>query len=233
VRYVAPARPETAGGGGPPRHDSVWETKSMSNSGHSSDDRPPASATSDDSGVTTITDFQPKAGSAERLEDSLHAWTRAMMTFEGCRGVSVLRPDPPSQPAFRVICQYEGVPRFHAWEASEHHERLLAAARETMDGPPRSHVIPGLEAWFTASSDDPARLAPTRLKMTVVMFLGMFPLSYLVHVAFGVFPEFGHLSHIVDTALVTAVVVGLMTYLAMPILTRLLAFWIYPNASAS
>ncbi|MEM7378974.1 MAG: antibiotic biosynthesis monooxygenase, partial [Pseudomonadota bacterium] len=85
----------------------------------------------------------------------------------------------------------------------------------------------GLEVWFEAPQGTIAA-QPVRWRMACLIFLTVFALvealSFLLSiVAPGLGPPF-------STAVVILVQVLLLTYVLLPLLTRVFAFWIFPDA---
>jgi antibiotic biosynthesis monooxygenase (ABM) superfamily enzyme len=72
-------------------------------------------------------------------------------------------------------------------------------------------------------------MMPTRFKMTVVMFLGMFPVSVALHHTLKRFPELLEWPSLVVAAVLTACVTVITMYVAVPIVTGLLYAWLYPK----
>jgi len=173
--------------------------------------------------VTKIVDRVPKAGMEAELERALQELTQACMRSAGYLGITILRPAPPSHPAFRLIYKFASAADLRAWEASEEQHRLVQGANLYTQGAPRHHTLNGLEAWFTPA---PAAAAyPSRAKLTFVSWLGVFPLV-LAYASLA-----GHVLPLwTPTALrillVTALAVPTMSYLVGPWLTRLFRRWL-------
>ncbi|TMH46610.1 MAG: hypothetical protein E6H54_02055 [Betaproteobacteria bacterium] len=176
--------------------------------------------------VTKIVDRVPRSGMQARLEAAIEDLIRACMRFPGYLGVTVMRPAPPSHPGFRLIYKFATPGQLRAWEASEEQHRLVRRANLYTQGEPLHHTLSGLEAWFTP----PANASyPSRAKMSVVSWLGVFPLVYL----------YGQVVHrivplstpaLLRVLIVTALVVPTMSYVVGPCLTRLFRGWLRGRA---
>ncbi len=186
-----------------------------------------------DSGVTKIIDRIPKPGMEKEFEAAMQELAKAGTSFPGHLGVNVLRPDPPDRPAYRVIYKFDTVPHLRAWEESDEHSRTVDAANRLTLGEPKLSVLTGLETWFTLPRLTTSHAPPPRNKMAIATFLALYPLTYLAQQAFVHIPGFDRLPTLFGHALIVACVVGLMTYVVMPRVTRLLAFWLYPQAAAN
>jgi len=173
--------------------------------------------------VTKIVDRVPRPGKQAQLERAIQDLTQACTRFPGYLGITVLRPALPSHRAFRLIYKFASAEQLRAWEHSEVQNRLVRRANlYTQDGP-RYHTLSGLEAWFTP----PPSTAPylSRAKMTVVSWLGVFPLVYIyVDLASLVLPV--STPAILRILIVTALAVPTMSYVVGPWLTRLFRRWL-------
>jgi antibiotic biosynthesis monooxygenase (ABM) superfamily enzyme len=178
-----------------------------------------------DAAVTKIIDRIPKAGHETALEQAIRDLVEAALRFPGHLGVNVIRPVPPHQPGFRIVYKFDTLDHLRAWETSETQRALVEAADRHTSGEPVRSVLTGLETWFTLPGE--SRPPPPRYKMSVVSWLGIFPLVLLLGAVLNALlptaPGW------LKVALNTGLVVPLMTYAVMPRLTRLFKFWLYPE----
>ena len=181
----------------------------------------------DATGVTKIIDRIPRPGMEPQLEQAIKDLIAAAMRFPGHLGVTVTRPSLPAQPGFRLVYRFDSCEHLRAWEESDDHPRLVEIANRYTQGEPRRQVLTGLETWFTLPAQ-PAARPPARGRMTVVTWLGIFPLVLLYQQLLRwVLPP--------DTpgpltiAVATALVVATMSYVVGPRLTRLFKKWLYPE----
>ena len=158
-----------------------------------------------------------------QLERAIQELAQACMRFPGYLGITVLRPAPPAHPGFRLIYKFASLGELRAWECSEEQHRLVRRANLYTQGAPHHHTQTGLEAWFTPA---PAAAAqPSRAKLTLVSWLGVFPLVYIYAAIAGhVLPV--STPAVLRILLVTAVAVPTMSYLVGPWLTRLFRRWL-------
>jgi antibiotic biosynthesis monooxygenase (ABM) superfamily enzyme len=80
----------------------------------------------------------------------------------------------------------------------------------------------GLEAWFRAPHNP-----PPRWKMAVATLLGVYPVSLLIGVVLS--PTLKKLPLVLNLFVVSAIIVGLLTWVVMPFVTRLLHGWLNPQ----
>lgn len=174
--------------------------------------------------VTILITRTVRVGGEVAFEEAVRAWIPTALAFPGHMGVHMLRPPPGGR-------EYGAVLKFRSWEewetflASEPYQRFLAEIREHLEAEPRVETVSGLETWFTPPGT-PVALAPPRWKMAVVTWIGVnltaAALSYVIPPFTTGWPW--ALAFITFNA---GVVVGL-TWLVMPLLSRLFRPWLHP-----
>lgn len=168
-----------------------------------------------------------KPGREREFEDWVRGIFAAANAFPGYLGSEVLRPsDDPEDDEYRIIFRFDHASNLHAWENSEERQRWLRKARPLLQEEEKIQVLTGLETWFTLPSK-PAEPPPPRYKMAVVTWLAVFPVVAVIFYVFGQWLNL--LPTLLRTLVFTAVMVVLMTYVIMPRMTRLFAFWLYPD----
>lgn len=167
--------------------------------------------------------------------DEMIAWIRAgsalAMRFEGFLGTGWVRPSAGSE-VWHMLYRFDDEDALARWEASPQRTWWLGAA-QGMVGESRVERRTGIEGWFdepvttdvrNLGAPPPPPPAPPRWKQAVVIWLTFFPLSLLVTwLAAQWVPGLPLVPRVlVSTLLMTPV----MTYLALPWMTRRLGWWL-------
>ena len=105
-------------------------------------------------------------------------------------------------------------PSFKAWEEK------CAPLTETDSWTHRP--LHGLETWFRSP-----HAPPPRWKMAVATFLGVFPVVMFLSLTLG--PVIHEWHFIASNAVFNACVVTLLTWVVMPVVTKVLQGWLQPN----
>ena len=179
--------------------------------------------------VTEVIERIPRAGMESQLEQSIKNLVVAALRLPGHLGVTVTRPSLPAQPGFRIVSRFDSCEHLRTWEESDEYVHLVSIANGYTQGEPRRHVVMGLETWFTLPAQSGAP-RPRRGRMTVVTWIGIFPLVYIYErvVSWIMPPDTPILLRIAG---ITALVAPTMCYLVSPQLTRLFKKWLYPVPS--
>src|SRR5438128_3494793 len=161
-----------------------------------------------------------RPGCEAEFQRALRDASRASCTHGGVLGAYMLVPPPGSESReFGILRTFHDgkerdafydSPMFKAWD-----ER----ARTLTEGEPVYRQLHGLEAWFRSPHNP-----PPRWKMAVATFLGVFPVAMVLNLTLG--PVIRSWSFIVSNAVFNACVVALLTWVVMPIVTRILRRWL-------
>jgi uncharacterized protein len=178
--------------------------------------------------VTVVISRKVKPGCEEEFEQFISGITAAAMTFEGHLGTNVFRPSNPEDHEYQIIFKFDRASNLRIWQESECRRQWLAPAESLRLEPPTIKVITGLETWFTLPSSKPI-IPPPRHKMAIVTLIALFPSIQLANLALVPLLKLLPLPLLLQSLIVTAILVLLMTYVLMPRMTKLLAKWLYPQ----
>lgn len=190
---------------------------------------PESNGNSQDSSVTVVISRRVRSGCEVEFEAFLAGVTAACAQFPGYLGSSLFRPASADDPEYRVIFKFDRLANLRRWEASEERQQWFAQAEALTESPPHVQVLSGLETWFTLPGKA-AIVPPPRYKMSVVTWLAVFPLITVISTLLQ--EQLSPLPIVIRVMAVTGIAVPTMTYLLMPQVTRLFAWWLYPSPSA-
>ena len=180
-----------------------------------------------DGPVTTTVTRRVKPGHEAYYEQFLEGIIAAATRCPGHLGVEVFRPDSAAAGDYRVVYRFDSREHLRAWLDSEEHAAWLQRAEPHVIGPMSTQFVTGLETWFTLPGQ-PGTPPPPPYKMALVTWATIFPVLTLVVLVIG--PWIKDLALVPRLAITTAVTVPIMTWLAMPRVTRLLRGWLYPRS---
>ena len=158
------------------------------------------------------------------------AWARAgedlLRASPGFLGNGWLRPDPDS-PNWHMLFRFKDAESLASWERSPERAWWVASAQGLVEDAGQERRT-GIEGWFDTPSSveviHSTPKAPPRWKQMVSIFLVFYPLSLGANVLLGaLIPDWPvWLRVLALVVLVTPV----MTYLALPLVTRALRPWL-------
>jgi len=165
-------------------------------------------------------------------EDQMRAWLRAgselAQRFDGFLGSGWVRPGVNST-EWHVLYRFESQESLEQWELSAQRRWWLDSAQGLVDESSREHRT-GIEGWFDEpSSVDVQDLrtpsaAPPRWKQMCAIFLVFLPLSIAANYAAK--DVLADLWLPIRVLITVVVMTPIMTYLALPWITKLLHGWL-------
>ena len=161
------------------------------------------------------------------------AWARAgqdlLSASPGYLGSGWIRPDPNS-PDWHMLFRFADAASLATWQQSPERAWWVASALGMVEDSPEERRT-GIEGWFdtpTSVEVIPPRAsvgsAPPRWKQMVSIFIVFFPLSLLANWALSPITQDWPL--VFRVLLTVVLVTPVMTYLAMPLVTRALRPWL-------
>jgi antibiotic biosynthesis monooxygenase (ABM) superfamily enzyme len=161
-----------------------------------------------------------RPGCEAEFQQALREFMQTSFAHGGVLGASLLTPPPGSNTREYGILRtfaseserdaFYDSPTFRAWD-----ER----ARTMTEGEPVYRQLHGLEAWFRSPHNP-----PPRWKMAVATFLGVFPVAMVLNLTLG--PVIRSWPFMISNAVFNACVVALLTWVVMPVVTRMLHRWL-------
>ncbi len=176
--------------------------------------------------VTVVISRRIKPGKEKAFEQLNDAIGMEAVHFPGFLGSTLFRPASSADPEYRIVFKFRNRDDLERWQHSPERTQHLDALEACLDAPDSTEVLSGLVAWFSLPGQNPVK-PPPKYKMAVVAWLAIFPLITLVSSLFG--STLSHIPLLPRTLLMTIPTTLLMTYVLMPALTRLMAFWLYPK----
>jgi antibiotic biosynthesis monooxygenase (ABM) superfamily enzyme len=183
-------------------------------------------ASAHDPPVTAVASRRVKPGREQDFEEWVSGILGAAAGYSGYLGSNVIRPSDSDDDEFQIVFKFDRASNLKRWEESHERREWLRKSRDLILEKENVRVLTGLETWFTLPSR-PGEPAPPRYKMAVVTWLAVFPLATAIFAL--THPLLGGLPTVVRTLVFTMIMVTTMTYVVMPRMTRLFAFWLYPK----
>jgi antibiotic biosynthesis monooxygenase (ABM) superfamily enzyme len=169
----------------------------------------------------------------KEFEDWVSGISKEMSRQEGSMGTEVIRPiDRESKPEYVIIFRFNNYENLRKWENSAIRIEWLRKGRELVVADPDVQKLTGFEFWFTPyykkSSDlTPVISPPPRYKMVIVTIpvISLLLLTLVPQIHFVT--EMLFIPYSIRFVIAITITVLLMTYLIMPLLTKLLRPWLF------
>ncbi|MEU7064145.1 antibiotic biosynthesis monooxygenase [Streptomyces sp. NPDC053429] len=158
-------------------------------------------------------------------EEDFEAWARGILEtaagFPDHLGYGLFRPAAKGAPWF-LVHRFRNQAAFEAWQKSPERAAFFANCQGHHHHEIARRELHGMETWFAKPGT--TRPAPPRWKMAISSGLAIFPISLLGNAVLG--PYLVGLPFVLRTAAFTVVFSTLMTYVAMPAVSKLLRPWL-------
>ena len=183
--------------------------------------------------VTVIVKRIAKKDKIEEFEEWLSGISKEVSKQEGSMGIDVIRPTYKSKPEYVVIFRFNSYDNLTKWEKSSIREEWIQKGRKLVEADPDVQKLTGLEFWFTPYFKDKSSSSiiplspPPRYKMAIVT------IPVISILLLTLVPQIHTLTEMLSIPFQIRLIIGititvlLMTYLIMPILTKLLRSWLF------
>lgn len=175
---------------------------------------------------TTVSVLINHTISVEKCPAFLNALKELLKTFSafpGTKGVKVFQQEENGLTRITILQRFASKEDHQAWlntEAFTRWKTTIAPLQPTLE-----HVrsYSGIEALFAAGQPD----APPRWKMAIVLLIAVFPLSLALSHWFG--KALANTPPLIGALISSPVMVLLMTYVMVPLLTKIFTKWLQPS----
>lgn len=154
--------------------------------------------------------------------------------FPGYLGGQLVGPSDPDgagEPRlYHMLFAFDTPEHLRQWQESPERALGLKAIEPHVEGHTVVHELSGLEHWFTPA-EARSSAPPPRWKIALITWLGIYPTVLVLFLTIA--PYLGSWPLPLRTAILTAVVVVVMTWLVAPTLTKLFHNWLHPKSPQS
>ena len=162
-----------------------------------------------------------KPGCEADFQKALHEFFKTSFAHIGVHGVSMLVPPPGSpSPEFGILRTFANAQERDAFYASPMFKTWEDQIKPLTEGEPVYRKLTGLEAWFRSPQNP-----PPRWKMAVATYLGVVPVIMGLSLTIG--PVVRSWNFVLNNLVFNACVVALLTWVVMPLITRILHRWLH------
>jgi antibiotic biosynthesis monooxygenase (ABM) superfamily enzyme len=174
--------------------------------------------------ATAVFARRVKPGRGAEYENLAREMVETSKAFPGQLAATVLHEQ--GSPDYTVLYSFTDRPALQAWLDSPERRRLVRQADPLADQHLRLPPLTGLETWFTL----PHRVTvkpPPRWKMWLVSLFAIYPLVVTFQVT--IVPTIKTWPLLVRSAVLPLSLLTLMTFVVMPVVTRVAQPWLSPG----
>ncbi len=173
--------------------------------------------------VTVAIAQRIKTGLETEYEKWISGITQACSNYPGYLGTNIIYPQPEIRPEYVTVLHFDGYDNLKTWMNSRDRQTWLTKAKPLIAQDPQIQEISGIEAWFSI----PGRplKTPPRHKTALLTWIVVYLLINLLNRLLS--PILQNLPPWLAPLISSGIMVGLMTYIVMPRVTRLCQDWLY------
>ena len=186
--------------------------------------------------VTVIVKRIAKKDKIKEFEEWLSGIAKEVSKQEGNMGIDIIRPttdkNNKSKLEYVVIFRFNNYDNLTKWEKSPVRNEWLQKGRKLVESDPDVQKMTGLEFWFTPYFKDESSpliplQPPPRYKMVIVTIpvISILLLTLVPQIHF--LTEMLSIPFLIRLVIALTITVLLMTYVIMPLLTKLLKPWLF------
>ncbi|MFI0352707.1 antibiotic biosynthesis monooxygenase [Actinomadura sp. 9N407] len=175
--------------------------------------------------VTVVFTWDVRPGREKDFEKWASGVNQAGARWPGHLGATWLNSEGMRHRYYTVL-NFTDEERLHAWLESDERAGWL----ERLDGIATGHRrhTTGMETWFSLPGETVP--APPRWKMVIVTFCAVYPMSLLIQLI--IVPPTLTWPVALKAVTFPLLLVPVLTYVLMPLLSRILRHWLYPPGRA-
>lgn len=165
-----------------------------------------------------------RRGRKAEFETAMQQFIAESLDFPGSCEFHVVRPTETGSHEYTIVHRFANEAARRAFVESPMYAEWMSRLTALTEGPPRIQELSGIAGWFTLPGR-PNVVAPPRIKMAIVTFVGVYPLTAFLPQMFR--EMFSPLHPLIINVITTATIVALLAWIILPILTRAFAFWLF------
>jgi len=179
-----------------------------------------------DESVTVIVSRKIKP----EFESDYKAWVQAtqqlVQGFPGYQGVKLLTPAETRNNDYVVIYRFDTYENLNHWANCAERAARVKLLEPWLAGETHVETLSGMEFWFDMRGTVGMR-PPKKWKMLLTSAIGLYPLVLFVLPSLQ--EMFGFLPALLAPIPVVLAMLAIMTYGIMPVLTRVMRRWLFPQ----
>ena len=166
-----------------------------------------------------------KPGCEADFQQALREFIQASFSDRGVLGAGMLVPPPDSDVReYGILRTFANEQERDAFYLSPMFKAFDERVKPLTEGGPLRRQLTGLEAWFRSPQNP-----PPRWKMAIATYLGVVPVIMGLSLTLG--PLVRTWNFVLNNLVFNACVVALLTWVVMPIITRILHRWLHSKSN--
>lgn len=164
------------------------------------------------------------------MEEEYWAWEHkihaAQAKFPGFGGVYVQPPAPGKPGQWTTLLRFDTPQGLENWFESTERRELLTEANKFVDNT-RFHQVASTFPGFFPGEEECGRPTP-KWKAALMVLIGLFPVLEVLRIVYTPWAAAIHIRLVLALALSTVLSVSMVSFVTMPLLVKIFAWWLAP-----
>lgn len=181
----------------------------------------------DQQGASVVINHRVLEGKDQEYEQWLSEIAPISHSAPGIIDWQIVRPIKGLTHTYTIMLRFDSVNNLKNWMESPERKRMIEKAQPLLVEGDKYEIKTGLDFLFSPPPEAPK--APVRWKQFLVTWSAIFPLTFLIPLVIVPLLRWLHIPQIrlIDTFVISGIVVFLMVYVVMPRYTKLIKKWLY------
>jgi len=176
--------------------------------------------------ITVVRIHYVKEGCEQQFEAELRALADHFNRITGNLGFMVFRPGNTRDGVYRIVYKFASRGPLDEWHRSPEYRAWQEREKSLTIAPPGTHVLSGLETWFTLPGQNVFR-PPTKARQAVITWCAALPVSIIISLLTG--PFLHGEPFLVQNVVFVPLLVVILTWVVMPLISQVAAGFLYPE----
>lgn len=172
--------------------------------------------------LTVVVHRRIKPGQEAEFEEAMKRFVNFALGFPGHRGINVIRP-ATGEHDYIVVDKFADQATRDSFTATAQYKEWMERLGQHTEGSPTIQQLSGLEGWFSRPGQ-PLQTPPS-YKMALVTFIGVCIVIAFLNLVLT--PFIKNWAYFPNLLIFNAFVVSLLTWVVMPVLTKILHRWLF------
>lgn len=176
---------------------------------------------------TVVVSHFIQPGKEKAFEEALKEVIEKAKSYPGYAGIQTMQLGNEVEKEYILLVRFDTEANYQVWAHSSTRNDWVKALEQYITKQSEVRFEEGLEFWFSLPELTTAA-PPPKWKMAVLTWLVIYPLVLILSTTAGILLDFW--PPYLRILIVSLTLVPLMTYVVMPNITRIFAFWIFKRS---
>jgi uncharacterized protein len=176
--------------------------------------------------VTAVFSHRVSPGEEAGFQAFQRRMTDAAQRFPGFRGNELLKPVAGIEDKWTALSRFDTAEHLDAWLGSAERQRLLAEEGKRFAEFELHRISPRYGSWFSSLQAGEEAAGPPAWKSALSVLVGLYPTVFLL--TLGLDEAWPDADLWLGLLVGSILSVATLTWVVMPVVTRLLGFWLAP-----